>query len=140
MSLEAGLRTLLLAQSSITALVPARTIGGTSYSGIFVNNPTQNFDPPYVLIKNTDGKNVCLNNSAVNHEIDIECCANKDDDAIAIGAAVNTFLETYSGAAGASDTIDMVIWKGKKLEYTQEAQGRDVQIHRRTMTYQITAH
>lgn len=140
MALEAGLRTLLLAQSSITSLVPAQTIGGTSFSGIFVNNPTQDFDPPYILIKNTGGKNVCLNNSAVTHAIDIECCANKDEDAIAIGAAVNTFLETYSGAAGASDTIDMVILTGKSLDYTQEAQGRDVQIHKRTLTYQITAH
>lgn len=141
MALEVGLRTLLLAQSSITALVPAQTIGGTSYPRVFVSNPKQGIDRPYILIKKPKVKpNVCLDGTmaVANYTVAIECCADEEDDAMAIAAAANTFLKDYSGAAG-SHSIKAVIWQDNSLEYTQEAQGRDVQIHKDTLTYLIQA-
>jgi hypothetical protein len=43
-AIETGLRTLLLAQSSITTLAPAQTVGGLSIDAVFLDHPIHTGD------------------------------------------------------------------------------------------------
>jgi len=52
-AIEIGLRTLLLAQASITALAPAQTVGGVSFDAVFLDNAAEGVKPPYVIITQT---------------------------------------------------------------------------------------
>ena len=61
MAIETGLRTLLLAQASITAIAPAQTIGGISYPAIFTEYPEQSFQAPFIVISQT----ACPNRAAL---------------------------------------------------------------------------
>ncbi len=79
MAIEIGLRTLLLAQASITALAPAQTVGGVSFDAVFLDNAAEGVKPPYVIITQTghdpykrlDGTGGTLRKT----EVDIDCYA-----------------------------------------------------------------
>jgi hypothetical protein len=141
MALKAGLRTLLLAQSSITTLCPAQTIQGKSYNGIFVEKVKQGFLPPYIVISDTslDPMNTLDGMTGMaDSEIDIECVEFTEPEAEALAAAVNAYLRNYTGAAGGSDTIDAVRWQNKQTFIGKdEADARDVWRYNVVLTYQI---
>jgi hypothetical protein len=140
--LETGLRTLLLAEPTITSLVPAQAIGGTTYPSIFNEHPKRKAEPPYILIRQTTfDPYVCLDGTSglASYEFEIDCVASEVQDSIAIGSAVSGILKDYSGPAGASDTIKAVIWQNKRMEVLQEDEGRDVQRHAVVLSFQIQA-
>lgn len=131
MSIETNLRTLLLAQSSITALVPAQTVGGVSYPSVFNENPAQGVRPPFILISHIDRDgmlNLGVTHGTAKTNIDIDCYANTFVAADAIGEAVKTFIQDYRGAAG-SGTIDAVELQDIRYDAIYEDQGRDVREH-----------
>jgi hypothetical protein len=67
--------------------------------------------PPYIKIQRKDGTpRLCLQGTLGKSEIEIKCCSYAEPAAAALAKAVSDFLESYSGAAGASDTIDFSIW------------------------------
>lgn len=141
MALKAGLRTLLLAQSSITTLAPAQTIGGKSYDGIFVEKVKQGFKPPYILITDTslDPMNTLDGMTGMgDSEIDIECVEYTEPEAEALAKAVSDYLRNYTGAAGGSDTIDAVRWENKQsFTGKDDSDSRDVWLFNVTLTFQI---
>lgn len=139
MPLETGLKTLLLAQSSITSLVPAQSIGGTTYNGIFNESPEQGFVLPYILIHQIDcDPMVALDGTSgmMDYEFDIDCYATKYATALAIADAVADYLKDYSGAAGSS-TINSVVWLGKRHDRIYEGQGRKVVFNIVSLSFQI---
>lgn len=128
MAIKTGLRTLLLAQSSITTLAPAQTVGGKSYDSIFVEKIKQGVKPPCIVItrngydpmKTLDGTS-----GMASSEIDIECYESTEPKAQALAKAVSDYLKDYSGAAGGSDTINAVLWDGINEFETEEQDAKD---------------
>ena len=140
MSIETSLRTLLLAQSSITTLAPAQTIGGVAFAGVFLDHNAEGFAAPFVTItlidhdpyKRFDGTGGTLRMS----EFDIDCYCSNRPASIALADAVETFLNDYSGAAG-SDTIDAVLFQSKRDDIVYLGDGRDQRHYIRSLSYQI---
>lgn len=143
MAIKDGLRTLLLTQSSITTLCPAQTIQGISYSGIFVDKVKQGFKPPYVLIsrighdpfKSLDGTS-----GLAATEIDIDCVEYTEPEAEALADAVKAYLKDYTGAAGASDTIDAVLLDDINDFQACETDGKDLWRFAVTLSFTIQHH
>lgn len=91
-----GLRTLLLAQSSITDVVSQK---------IFVGAATQGTEQPYIVIDRTSGekfKGLDGYQGTRRAEIDIECWHNTPGDATTLADLVSDFLDDYTGAAGSA--------------------------------------
>lgn len=129
-----GLRTLLLAQSSITALAPAQTINGISIPSIVCDNAPQGMVPPYVVL--TDISNDPMNTldaysetlQAV--EVDIDCYSYSEPAARTLGQTVWRFIRDYTGAAGADDTVKAVnVEDNGTYRYDFPAEGRDTRFH-----------
>lgn len=142
MAIETGLRTLLINEASITTLVASQSVRGSTCPGVFVEHPVRGFQLPYILIHQVGiDPMVCLDGTTgmESYEIDIDCYAVEAHDAIAIGNAVSDYLKDYTGAAGADDTINAVIWQGKRMDVIQEGEGRDVQYHIVSLSFQIQA-
>lgn len=130
--IEAGIRTLFLAQSSITTLVPAQTIDTKSFSGVFVQQSKEGFKPAsgkgLIVIERT-GRDpmVALDGTygMQSSDITVNCIAKASDDADAIANAVTDYFKDYTGAAG-SDTIDAVIWTDSNMDDYPPPDGTDV--------------
>lgn len=143
MAIKDGLRTLLLAQSSITTLAPAQTIKGQSISGIFVDRPIQGFKPPFIVIsraghdpyKAFDGTTGLRST-----EIDIDCFEYTEPEAEALATAVSDYLKDYTGAAGGSDTIDAVLWDDVNDFVNSEQDGKDLWRFAVTLSFTIQHH
>ena len=119
MALKTGLRTLLLAESSITTLSPV----------VYVETVAQGIKPPYIVISSTghDPMKALDGTTGMEEtEIDIECVEYTDAEAEALAKAVSDYLKDYSGAAGASDTIDAVLWDSKTMFVGQEQDGKNL--------------
>lgn len=125
MAIKDSLRTLLLAQSSITTLAPAQTISSKSYDAIFVETVKQGIKPPYIVITDNDFdpmKTLDGTTGMGMSDIDIECHEWTETEAEALAKAVTDYLKDYSGAAG-SDTIYAVLWNNKQAFAGQEQDG-----------------
>lgn len=95
-----GLRTLLLAQSSITDVV------GTS--GIYVTAAPQSAEVPYIVIDRVRDeiyKGLSGNLGTRHCEVDIDCWHTKPGTASALAKIVSDYLDDFSGATGGSETI-----------------------------------
>ena len=140
MAIKDGLRTLFLAQSSITSLCPPQTIDDISEPGIFLNVVKQKFKPPHIVIRR-EGKNPNLTMDGYKRSnIEVECVAGTASDAAAIAKAVSDFFDPYKGAAGASDYVDMVIWDDAVDSEEPENSGLDQWRHKMTLKFQVTHH
>lgn len=140
--IDEGLRTLLLAQAGITALVPSQTVNRVTVPSIFVDNAEQGAEPPYVVITITDG-DAMLTLDGTYHdtlreaEVDIDCFSYDRTEAATINTTIRQFLDDYSGAAGASDTIKAVLHDTPVPGYDYPAEGADTKFYYMTTTYTI---
>lgn len=94
-----GLRTLLLAQSSVTDLVSTR---------IFVTAAKQGEVLPYIVIDRvSDEKYKGLSGylSTRHAEVDIECWGKTQSTAASLAKIVSDYLDDFSGATGGSETV-----------------------------------
>lgn len=94
-----GIKTLLLAQASVTAIVSTR---------IFVSAAKQGTDPPYIVIdRMRDEKYKGLDGvqTGKQAEIDIECWARTPESAAALAEVVSDFLDDFQGATGGAETV-----------------------------------
>lgn len=94
-----GLKTLLLAQSSVTDLVGQR---------IFKTGARQGTPQPYIVIDRvSDEKYKGLDGflNTKHCEVDIECWASTQTAAAALAKVVSDYLDDFSGATGGSETI-----------------------------------
>lgn len=98
-----GLRSLLLAEATITDLVGQR---------VYVNQADQSAASPYIVISTIDTNPMLALDGTYgmrSAEIDIDCWAAGYIDAKTVAKAVLAYLADYKGAAGAV-TIDAVQW------------------------------
>lgn len=143
MAIKAGLRTLLLANGSITTLCPAQTVKGISRGSIFVGTIPQGAKPPFIVIsrighdpmKALDGTT-----GMVSSEIDIDCFENTEPEAEALATVVKDYLKDYSGAAGGSDTIDAVLLQDINDFENPEQDGNDTWRYAVTLSFEIQHH
>lgn len=140
MAIKNGIRTLLLAQASIASLCPNQTVGGKSEEGVFVNTVRQGFKTPYIVIRSVgrDGQ-ACWTGatSTSKSTIEIDCVDSLETKADALEKAVNDYLESFKGAAGASDTIECVIFNDSRDSETPEGDGADRWRYMRTLVYSV---
>jgi hypothetical protein len=114
-----GLRTLLLAQSSITDIVSQK---------IFVGAARQGTEQPYIVIDRMSGekfKGLDGNQGTRRAEIDIECWHNTPGDATTLADVVSDFLDDYTGAAG-SATIKESTQVDEADNYDQPKSGGEI--------------
>lgn len=143
MAIKDGIRTLLLAQSSITTLAPAQTVGKKSIDAIFVDKIYQGFKPPYIMISRTgfDPRATLGTTTGIQEtEIDIDCFAYTETLAEALAKAVSDYFKDYSGAAGGSDTIDSVEWDDINDFQNDEGNGGDCWRHAVTLSFTVLHH
>lgn len=144
MAIESGLRTLLLAESTITALTPSQTIGSVSFPAVFLDAPAEGVKPPFVVITQTgfepnkrlDGTGGTIRFT----ELDIDCYASNRPAATALATAVSDYLDDYVGAAGASDTVDAVLYEGHSDDTVPLDDGRDQRHYVRSLQFTIHHH
>jgi hypothetical protein len=140
MAIETAIRSLLLSQGSITSRAPARTIERTLIPGVFCEDATQGFAPPYVIITQI-GEDPMLMLSGTtgmrNCELDIDCYEMSYPRALALCDAVQDFFNDYTGAAG-DTTINAVMLQGRQhSRVIHNMNGTDVRHHVLTLTYEV---
>jgi hypothetical protein len=95
-----GLRTLLLAQSSITDIVGS--------AGIFVSAARQGSDLPYIVLDRVSDEKYKGLGGYLNQrhcEVDIECWHKTQSLAAALAKIVSNYLDDFTGATGGDETI-----------------------------------
>ena len=142
MAIKDGIRTLLLAQSSITTLAPAQTVGSKSYGAIFVDKVKQGIVPPFIEISRTGSDAMPAMDGTTgmkSTEIDIDCWEWTEPKAEALATVVSEFLKDYSGSAG-SDVIDSVLWEDTNDFKEPEQGGSDKWRYAVTLSFTIQHH
>lgn len=140
--IDEGLRTLLLAQSSITALAPAQTVGKVSIPAVFVDAAAQGVVPPFVVVTVIDGNpfttlDATYHDTMQQVEIDIDSFSYDKPAASTLDKTIRQFLDDYTGAAGASETIRSVYHEYPVPGYENPGDGDDKKRYFVTTTYTI---
>lgn len=140
--IEEGLRTLLLAESTVTALVNGATTG--ELRGVYVDSVPQGAPLDHVLIttlhdsqNNTLGGGDASGAGAMHTAtLDIDCRAASPGAAKALAAAVIAFLADYEGAAG-SQTILAVMLNDRTTDPERPTSGESRHLHVETLDVDI---
>lgn len=140
--IDQGLRTLLLAQSSITTIAAAQTVGQVSIPAVFVDAPAQGVKPPYVVITIIGGDRFntldsTYHNSMRQVEIDIDSFSYDKTQAATLDETITAFLDDYTGAAGSADTIKSVYADYAVSGYDFPNEGDDKKAYFVTTAFQI---
>jgi hypothetical protein len=101
--IEAGIRTLFLAQSSITSLVTNQTIDTVSFAPIFDQEPAEGIKPPFIYIERDSRDPMGALDGTYgmqSSELTIHCVGSTSLKADAIANAVTAYFADYKGAAG----------------------------------------
>lgn len=139
--IEEGLRTALLAESTVTTLV---TNDGGELLGIYVDAPPQGARPPYVLLTNMgDVHNETLgggdgSGAGALHfaEIDVDCKASAPGASKALAKAVDDHLADLSGTAG-DETVEAVVRGVRNSSIEPPTSGEGHPLHVETTDYQV---
>lgn len=121
--MKSGLVSLLAGESTISSICGSR---------IYINKAPQKATfPQLVITQMSSEENGTIDGGSgqlrfLNFEID--CRALTSVQAEALGTAVRTFLDDYSGAAGSS-TIGAVIMNDESDDYEPPQDGSDVGVH-----------
>lgn len=103
--IDEGIRTLFLAEGTITALL------GSSTAGVYVSYAPQTVTRPYVEIHVISDDPMVVTTGTTGlatTELDIVCRAENSVDASDLAEAIAAYFDDFTGAAG-SDTIKAVI-------------------------------
>lgn len=113
MAIEQGLRTLLLAQSSITSLL------GDATKGVYLDFAPQGVAEPFIVISAVS-VNPLLHLGGTGGlrftSVDVDCKARTREAATSLAQAVETYIADYSGAAG-SDTLNAVLLEDRGYDF-----------------------
>lgn len=111
-----GIRTLFLAQSAITSLAPAQTIGRVSFPSVFCDNAVEGVKPPFIVLKYKGTDPLVTLDSTYNEslkavEIDIDVYGYSLPSARTLSNIVRQFFDDYQGiqADGATQGTATVI-------------------------------
>ena len=125
-----GLRTLLVAEASITALVGTR---------VYVETVPQGSQLPHILITqiSTDEYNTLDGAGGMRSmDVDIDGKAAGSVSATAVADAVRAYIKNYTGTAG-SYTINSVLVNDESAGYEPPTDGSDVGIYYVTLDTSI---
>ena len=120
--MRAGLRSLLLNESTISAFVGTR---------VFVGNRPQGLGLPCIVLTqmgSEENKSLSGTGALRFVEFDIDCKSATSAEAETLGNAVRTFLDDYTGAAG-SETILAVLMNDESTDVEPPSDKSDVPIH-----------
>lgn len=138
MAIETGLRTLLLAQPSITGIAVPQTVGGVTFEGIFNEHPVEGFLPPFVLIAQMEFDPLAHLGATSGLQFtgfDIDAYSRSYPQARDLAKAISDFFfppdgsGDYVGSAGPNDTIKAVIYETRRYDEVFEEQGSDIRQH-----------
>jgi len=122
--MQKGLRTLLLAQSSITNVVGA--------AGVYSQRAPQNASPPFIVLhKMSTEENKTLTGvtgSTRFMDFDIDCKATRYGSAQDLAIIVRDFIKDYTGTAG-GETVSAVLLNGEAEDYEPPSDGSDIGLH-----------
>lgn len=104
-----GIRTLFLAQSAITSLAPAQTVGRISYPAVFCDNAPEGVKAPFIVIKaNKTDPLVTLDatysESLKADDIDIDCYSKSITGARQLSETIRQFFDDYQGVQASGTT------------------------------------
>ena len=122
--------------------MPAQTVETVSVSGIFLVGAVQGFNPPYAVITITGGDPYLMldanSETLKTVELDIDCFSYDKPAASLLDRTIMLFLDDYTGAAGANDTIKAVVDFGEGVPgYETPFEGRDTKLHYVSRQYEI---
>lgn len=138
--IDEAMRTLFLATSAITTLVPAETVNGISISGVFTDSIPQGFLGDCILIN--VGKSdamVCMDGTygLQTDTLVVDCHAQTAPEAKAIAAAVKTLFDDYTGTVG-GHVIKAVIRQNEQTQAPIDVMdARDVPDIVRTLVFTV---
>jgi len=140
-----GLRTLFLAQSAITTLAPAQTVGRVSFPAVFVENVPEQVKPPYVVVELTDTDPLMTldstyHGSGQEDTVDVHSVSYSLPDARLLDKTIRLFFQDYAGnvtADGITDEVKAVMWQGQAYDFDYEQDGTDKKKHIFTTTYSV---
>lgn len=129
--MKSGLVSLLTGESTIAALCGSR---------IYINKAPQKATFPQLIITQMSSEENATMDGGSGQlrflNFDIDCRALTSMQSEALGNAVRTFLDDYSGAAGSS-TIGAVIMNDESDDYEPPQDGSDVGVHVVTLDVDI---
>lgn len=140
MAIELGLRTLLLQQPAIVALVPPQPVGNPTFDCVFNEFAPQGVKPPFIVIYqiNFDPMKALDGTYGMETtELDVDCHHITHPGAVKLGKTVSDFLKDYTGLAGGQDRINAVLWESKRHDRIYLNDGRDVRENILSMTFTI---
>ncbi len=129
--MKGGLVALLSAESTITAICSTR---------VYVGKAPQTAAFPHIILTQMGSEeNGTLDGASGQLRFltfDADCKARTSVQAEALGNAVRTFLDDYSGAAG-SYTIGAVVMNDESDDYEPPQDGSDVGVHVVTLDFDV---
>ena len=135
-----GIRTLLLAEATITAVLPSQIINRVTVPSIFVDNPIQRAQPPFCVINGiTEDPMLTLaeaNFGLRTSEVDIDVWAYDEPTGRSAMNTIRTYFDDFSGTAG-DYTIKAVLWQDEAYRYVRLDEGRDTRFHVSTTSYLV---
>lgn len=129
--MKSGLISLLTGEATISALVGSRVFIGKA--------PEKALLPHIVITQMGSEENTSIDGASGQLRtltFDIDCRAKRSVEAETLGNAVRTFLDDYSGTAGAY-TIGAVFVNDEVDDYEPPADGSDVGVHVVTLDLDI---
>lgn len=141
--IEAGIRSLLLEQSSITGIARPGVVDGVTYPGVFNEYAPQGFRPPFVVVRQIDSDpmgDLTDTDGLESTEFEIDACARSYDEAQTLARNIARFFRDYEGEAGPEDVIEAVIMGSKRVTQLDEETGADSRLHVVTRAFQVMHH
>ncbi len=139
--IELGLRTLLLADAGVAALV---SDDGGERRGVYVDDVPQGAELDYVLVTTLDEhhNNVLAGGSGAGPgalftaDMDVDCLSTTAAAAKTLAAAVLAVLEDHTGAAG-DVTVEAVIFEARRSDVEKPTSGEGWHLHRETLNLTV---
>jgi len=139
-TIETGLRTLLLAQAAIVATIPPQTVGKVAFDAIFNEEPAQGLDPAFIVICEVDEDPMLTLDGTYGMRsttFSVDCYHKSIPEAKVTAKAVQDFLNDYDGPAGDDDTINAVLLQGVTYDKLYNTDGTDTRQRIVKLSYQI---
>jgi len=120
--LNTGLVSLLTGESTISAIVGSR---------VYISKAPQNASLPYIVITQmSSNENQTIDGTTGLRfvDFDIDCKAERSVTSETLGKTVRTFIDDYTGAAGA-DTVNAVLINDESTQFEPPTDGSDKGIY-----------
>lgn len=143
MSLELGLRALLLRNLAIRRLIPDQVVQKQTFPSVFNEDPPEGVKPPFILIHQIDFdpmKALDGTSGMTLTEIDIDCYGTDFTKLQTLGTMVADYLKDFTGALPNGHVIDAVLWQNKRYDREIGIDGTDTRRRIFSSSFEIQSH